>query len=72
MPPRNVVAKDLLKQAGVAPPPTYDELRAALPAIKEKTGGFVMAGELVYSVLDALYLSFFDPGLPLNHPLNIR
>lgn len=30
--------KDLLEQAGVAPPTTYDELRAALPVIREKTG----------------------------------
>ncbi len=30
--------KDLLEQAGVAPPTTYDELMAALPVIKEKTG----------------------------------
>ena len=31
-----------------------------------------MAGGLAYSVHDARYLSFFDPGLPPNHPLNIR
>ncbi|WP_299396022.1 sugar ABC transporter substrate-binding protein [Pelagibius sp.] len=30
--------KDLLEQAGIEPPKTYDELRAALPVIKEKTG----------------------------------
>ncbi|WP_299617972.1 extracellular solute-binding protein [Pelagibius sp.] len=30
--------KDLLEQAGIEPPQTYDELRAALPMIKEKTG----------------------------------
>ena len=30
--------KDLLEQAGIEPPQTYDELRAALPVIKEKTG----------------------------------
>ncbi|MGI9334778.1 MAG: ABC transporter substrate-binding protein [Gammaproteobacteria bacterium] len=30
--------KDLLGQAGVAPPKTYDELRAALGVIKDKTG----------------------------------
>ena len=29
---------DLLEQAGVAPPTTYDELRAALPVIQSKTG----------------------------------
>ncbi len=30
--------KDLLEQAGVAVPKTYDELMAAMPVIKEKTG----------------------------------